>query len=390
MKFSKIIFLRYIPLTKKIYEDFYMEVIQSRGIVLEYWDLSELFFKSNYDQEDSSHLVTTLKFKTYIDFEKCLDRQGDKSKTLFISIMTFNWRIKRLYLILKKYECILGVFGRNIFPVCTERKSLARVFSLNPFKLRNALKNTLNNYNFMQNYKRGKLKKYDIVFLGGKFGWQGIGQISWEEAQKTDIVKINSDDYDRFLENKDCDRIIQGKYILFLDSYLPFHPDAKLFGIKTIQAEKYFIPLNDYFSRVEDHFGVPVIVAAHPKAIRYADNNHFDNRQIIFNKTVVLSKYAEFVISHASTAINYPIAFNVRLHFITSENIRNSLFSFHNNTIHFANYLGCNFQWFDKKTGAINVIKELPYARYEQYKYDFMTSKETENSLTKNIFMEYL
>lgn len=42
MSYSKIIYIRYIPLTRKIYDDFYMQDVIANGIEVEYWDISRM------------------------------------------------------------------------------------------------------------------------------------------------------------------------------------------------------------------------------------------------------------------------------------------------------------------------------------------------------------
>ena len=73
MRFKNIVYIRYIPLTLKVYNDFYMKEAIDLGLNVEYWDLTSLFFKSNQNIEDSSHLCSVKKIKSYIEFEtKCL------------------------------------------------------------------------------------------------------------------------------------------------------------------------------------------------------------------------------------------------------------------------------------------------------------------------------
>jgi hypothetical protein len=365
-----------------------MEDVQCCGIEVEYWDLSKLFFNSTYNQEDSSFLVNIIKFENYADFEICLRRQENIKKTLFISIMTFDWYIDKLYLLLKRYGCVLGVFGRNTFPISivNENKILRRLFRLNIFKL----KKVLNMYKFVKHYNEKRLKEYDVVFLGGNLGWQGIGHINYSDLEGAEIIKVNSNDYDTYLINKKCERVVSEEYILFLDEYLPFHPDTKMFKIKTVPAEEYYYSLNKFFSLLESRFKIPVIIAAHPKAEKYKAKNYFEKRKVYFNKTIALSRYARFVVAHDSTSVNYPISFNVRIHFITSELIRKNIASVHNGTICFSEYLGCNCQWFDRENEKINIIEEVSKEKYERYKYNYQTHKETENVISKDIFIKYL
>ena len=41
---NKIVFFRYLPLTKKIVEDFCMADLAISGYSIEYWDITSLFF----------------------------------------------------------------------------------------------------------------------------------------------------------------------------------------------------------------------------------------------------------------------------------------------------------------------------------------------------------
>ena len=386
MRFDKVVYIRYMPLTAKIYSDFYMEEAEKVGVKVEYWDLTALFFGDNHGMEDSSYLTNVRKFNTYNDLEIALKSEEFLSKTLFISIMTFEGRICKLYRILTKYNCNLAVFGRNMFPVPPVKNSLLGILNrikistvLNYFEFRKVLKLK----------KKGKIKNYDIIFMGGSLGWQGIGRVGIDDVKNAQIVNVNSDDYDNYLLLKNDEALIPIAYILFLDEYLPLHPDTVLFDIKNVKADDYYPELNCYFDRVEKQYGLPVVIAAHPKAIRYKTEDFFNGRKVIFNETARLTKNAFFVLAHDSTSINYPIAFGKKLHFITSKNILKGIGQVHRNVVHFANYLGCNFQFMDIDE-KINLIDELPIKNYEKYKYSFQTSSETEGKLSGKIFIEFL
>jgi len=386
MGFKKVIYIRYIPLTKKVYNDFYMEEVEKAGIDMEYWDITALFFKKNVGQEDSSSLTNTRKFKTYQELEEALIRLKSLEDTLFISIMTFEGRVSKLYKLFTKYNCNLAVFGRNMFPLLKQKLSW-KVFleKLTIVKI----KNYLNTNKIIKEKARGLIKPYDIMFLGGKKGWQGIGVIDESEVAKAKVIKVNSDDYDNTLSLKGSVPLISIEYILFLDEYLPLHPDTLLFKIRNVSAEQYYPQLNEYFDLVEKQFSMPIVIAAHPKAARYKNEDFFNGRKVVFDRASELTEHANFVLAHDSTSINYPIAFSKKLHFITSSNIYKHINMVHRNVINFAGFLGCNWQWFDKEE-TINLIAEVPKKEYQRYKFDFQTSAETENKLSKDIFIEFL
>ncbi|MGL2988125.1 hypothetical protein ACSVH5_11070 [Flavobacterium sp. RSSA_27] len=386
MRFDKVVYLRYMPLTAKVYSDFYMGEADLAGLKVEYWDLTSIFFEDNHGMEDSSYLAKVRKFTNYTELEFALKNEELLSKTLFISIMTFEGRISKLYQLLTKYNCILSVFGRNMFPLPSPPKSLLGTLG------RIKIATVLNYFRFkrvLKLMKNGKIKKYDIVFQGGEQGWKGIGRVDFESIKDAEIVKVNSDDYDTYLMLKNEMGEKTDQYILFLDEYLPLHPDTVLFNIKNVKVEDYYPELNSYFDRVEKQYGLPVVIAAHPKAIRYKTEDFFNGRKVVFNETAQLTNNAFFVLAHDSTSINYPIASGKKLHFITSKNILNGIGQVHRNVVHFSDYLGCNYQFMniDEK---VNLVDELPIKNYEKYKYSFQTSPETEDKLSSKIFIDFL
>jgi len=376
-----------MPLTVKIYTDFYMAEAEKVGVKVEYWDLTALFFGDNHGMEDSSYLINVKKFITYNKLEVALKSQELLSKTLFISIMTFEGRICKLYKILTKYNCNLAVFGRNMFPVPPVKKSVFAI--LKRIKISTVL-NYLEFRKLLKLKKNGKIKNYDVIFMGGALGWQGIGRVGVDDIRNTQIVNVNSDDYDNFLLLKNDKDIISGDYILFLDEYLPLHPDTVLFNIKNVKEEDYYPELNNYFERVEKQFGLPVVIAAHPKANRYKTEDFFNGRKVFFNETAQLTRTAFFVLAHDSTSINYPIAFGKKLHFITSESIMKGIIGVHRNVLNFADYLGCNYQFMNNIDEKINLVDGFTVEKYENYKYNFQTSPETENKLSSKIFIDFL
>ena len=375
-----------MPLTLKVYDDFYMKEAIGLGLNVEYWDLTSLFFKPNQNIEDSSHLCSVKKIKSYIEFETKIEDLNNLNSTLFISIMTFEPRISKLYRILTKHNCTLSVFGRNMFPL----PEISKNYLILSIYLLKKIFSYVKSLNFILMIKSGRIKKYDIVFLGGTFGWQGIGRVSKKYINNSEIVKVNSDDYDNYLEVKNTKTETSKKYILFLDEYLPLHPDTHLFKIKNVTPEKYYPELCKFFSRIEDQFNMPVIIAAHPKAIRYETEDFFDGRKIIFGETAILTKSANFVLAHDSTSINYPICFNKKILFISSKNIHEGISDVHENTIRYARNLGCDFIWFDDLDKKVNPLKDVSLIKYKSYKYNYQTWPETEKSKTSDIFVEFL
>ncbi|MGJ1317226.1 hypothetical protein ACR776_01570 [Sphingobacterium spiritivorum] len=387
-RFDKIVYLRYMPLTSKIFTDFYMDSFsEGSNIKVEYWDLSDIFFPNAFSEKVFSPEQLFIKeFESYHALEKELELNIDVKRTLFVSLMSFEGRIRKLLRILTRFNCTMSVFARNMFPVGYQLKSsfLSRLKSLNYSSLINRLESVLLNYDL----KRGIVKGYDIIFQGGREGWKGIGRINYDFIKNSTVIRVNSDDYDSYLNNLQCEPVIAPDYILFLDEYLPLHPDTILFKIKNIPEEIYYKELNSFFNFVEQKTGLPIIIAAHPKAEKYKTKNFFEDRKVLFNKTVSLTKFAKYVIAHDSTSINFAISFRKPILFLSSENINKYISTVHNNVINFAAYL--NLPHFLMENLEINLVDDISELRYESYKYDFQTSPETENTLSQEIFKNFI
>lgn len=385
MVYKKIIYLRYLPLTEKIYKDFYMDELLKNSFIVEYWDLSKIFFK---EIETISYEMESLKIKTFKSLKEVeSELKNTNDKTLFISIMTFDGRVKNLFLLLTKYNCTLSVFGRNMFPTYIYKKSFASILKkVNYLSIINFLKTKY--LIFLK--KSNKIKNYDFLFLGGQNGWQGIGNHTKNELNNSTIIKVNSDDYDRFIETKSKPPFLNYEYILFLDEYLPLHPDTKLFKINNVKPHEYYPELNLFFDFIEKKYGLPIVIAAHPKAELYKQKNYFNGREVYFDCTSILTKFSTFVIAHDSTSINLPVSFKKYILFITSNNIKRSIPSVDDNVKNFSKYLGLKYYYFDNLKQDLNFDLNIPEIEYNNYKYNFQTWLETEEHLTKSIFINFL
>ena len=88
---------------------------------------------------------------------------------------------------------------------------------------------------------------------------------------RTRIIKSHSNEYDihlKYKANKRFANITKSDYSVFLDQYLPFHTDAKIFKKlnSKVSEEKYFPALNNFFSLFEKNTKTRIIIAAHPKS----------------------------------------------------------------------------------------------------------------------------
>ena len=74
---------------------------------------------------------------------------------------------------------------------------------------------------------------------------------------------------------------------------------------------------------MEDKYGLPVVIAAHPSAQKYHEHNYFDGRPVLFGKTAELCKGCAWAINHLSTAITFLIIQHKPIKFITTDEVVN-------------------------------------------------------------------
>lgn len=123
---------------------------------------------------------------------------------------------------------------------------------------------------------------------------------------KTKIIYSNSIDWNLAMADK-TPRMIQDKYVVFIDQYIPYHPDLVAQHV-SISAEEYYQTLNLFFHEVERITGYRVVIAAHPRRmLTHGESFQFE---MVYNQTASLVKYSEAVLLHYSTAFNYAIIFS--------------------------------------------------------------------------------
>lgn len=391
MKIKKIIIIRYMPLVELIYNKFYMPEIVNEGIDVEYWDVSKIFFGDTSYLEKTTGLCQTVVIDSYSQLINKI-RSEDISTTLFHPLMTVEGRLRKLYKIFTKYNCKLLMFGRNVMPLpdhsITTKSIINKIHKITPEKIINKIDQVRLN----KEIHAGKIIPFEIVFLGGTYGWMGVGTHNAETLNRAiSVVKLNSDDYDKamVIKNSQADTLVEGGYILFLDEYLPLHPDTLMFDIKNVDPDIYYDQINKYFDKIEAQFNMPVVIAAHPKAQKYKEKNYFNGRTVFFGESARLCKDAEFVIAHDSTSINFAICFDKPLHLITSHDIERVIDIVHNDVLCFSRVIGCNWQYFDQLDSPID-IAPVDSVKYQSYKYNYQTWKETENKQSKDIFIDWL
>jgi hypothetical protein len=387
MEYNKVVYVRYLPLTKAIYTDLYFKELLDNNIQVDYLDVTSIFFKDKKNA-DSYEFSNIIKVNSYNELEGYLKKQ-DIRNTLFISIMTFEWRVFKLYRIFTKFNLKLGVFARGVFPTgedVSKRSKIERIFrAVNFQRLKLFLGNTL----ALQAKKMGFLKPYDYIFKAGKFGYWALGLGSEIDFDSAKTIEVNTVDYDRFLHHKKLPAVSESEYIVFLDQYLPYHPDVMYLNIQTVEPEPYYKEMNHFFDRIEIVTGQKVVIAAHPKAELYKEFNPYNNRAIFFNQSDDLVRKASVVLTHASTAISFPICYKKKIFLLMSDYLYKIFPEYQPTVSSIVGACGATLIMMDKEDEII-INQEINVDLYQDFKYKYLTSKESEQQFSKDIFIDFM
>lgn len=387
MKFEKVVYIRYIPLTKAIYTDLYFDELIQNNIQVDYLDVTDLFY-SNKITTDSFDFAGTVKITSYKQIKDYLKKQNN-SNTLYISIMTFEGRVFKLFRLFTKFNLTLGVFARGVFPNGTETDKKTKVSKILKIFSFVRVATFLGNKITLVAKKYGFIKPYDYIFKAGEFGYYGLGMGSEIDIQKSKIIEVNTVDYDRFVLHKQLPSLREEEYIVFLDQYLPYHPDASYFGLKTVEPEPYFKEINGFFDRLEQATGKKVVIAAHPKAKRYNEFNPYNGRAIFFNKSNDLVKEASLILTHASTAVCFPICYQKKLVLLMSDYLSEVLPYFLVIARSIVEACGVTLIAMDNEND-IHIPEEIDLTKYNDFKYKYLTSQKSENQLSVDIFINFI
>jgi hypothetical protein len=288
----RVVYLSCIPLTAKVSNDWYIDHLRVSGVELAYWDITPLVrgeVVEHYRQ--SSEYV-----REFVD-ERALEEAVATSRdAVFVLLLPKIWKFRRIFRLLTRYRCKTVAFQWGALPAfsAASRASLLRVFG-SPRVLLTKVRNRLHTLLLSSHWY---LPQYDLLFAAGRVM---LGKS--DDARKT--VPVALFDYDQFAQAEPGERLVEEKYAVFLDNYMPFHSDHALVGMPPLDPEVYYEKLHRFFSAVERRHGLRVVIAAHPRS-RYC-KDEFRGREIIPGKTVELTRDADLLLFHASTSVSYAV-----------------------------------------------------------------------------------
>lgn len=140
-------------------------------------------------------------------------------------------------------------------------------------------------------------------------------KLTWLNNAATDVIEANSLDFDRVKEDADRPRPqeVEGvEYLVWLmNSPWDVHDNvlrrAVSLNKEIISKERYTDLVNVTLSKIERQTGLPIVIAAYPKATRSEDI--YNGRKFLYD-TERLVRYSSGVAGHHTGAINFAVLHN--------------------------------------------------------------------------------
>jgi len=364
-------------LSEKMARDFFIDHLIEKGAVVEYWDLVSLLFGEL--DEVCSRNVNYLRIpKAYKEIEAML-RLSENKDAYYIMLVPYEGRFAKLFRLLSKYDARMLSMRWAHLPIQHQaiwQQVLRGLFS-NPLRL---VEKVLNMVKIITYKRLNLIKPYEIVFAAGNVLMENKRFVAKA------MVPINTTDYDFYKRAKlAAGRLVEGRYAVFLDNFIPGHPDLKVVGWQAVNPHNYYLLLNRFFSLLEVKYGIKVAIAAHPRSVY--SNNPFQGREIYSDLTPELVRDADFVVSHHSVSISYAVLNHKPIIFIYTDEMISLYGDIVMRCLHgFSSYLDAPLYNIDVITKSDQImIGDVNLERYERYKYDFLTTRESENTTTQDI-----
>lgn len=330
---DRIIFLVESPFCLRDYQRFGIEILEQNGFRVEVWDFTPFLRPKVYQKVEVPDPINWQGCRIFLSKLEALTAISKlKKRSFIVCLVGYNLNSYPVYKSLAKNKLGYCVFRGNALPPTPHSKNRIRPFfnklkRITPIKLFNKIKNStslkLTNIIFSwipSNYLG--IQPATMVLAGGE---KSINNHRYPVSKKTKILWLHTLDYDIYMKEKGRPVQVDKNLVVFLDEYLPFHPDCLHAEISPFATPEVYYPLLDkFFDLLENTYGVRVVIAAHPRSHYEKHPDYFGERPIIRGKTAELIRKSGFVITHSSTAINFSVLYKKPLVFITTNQLQQS------------------------------------------------------------------
>ena len=349
------------PLNQRDFDRFGVPVFLSNEIPVTVCDISRYLFKE-YDRyyfpHDAVDFENTCRPSTLGQIFGIICRNKQKLFVDIIGLSSFDVVYIRMFMCVLNITCVTQIINdipsmivvsnlRDHFRIWSRLMTVVRRPKIVLWKLLRSLEPGLR----------------ETVLVGGEAAERAA------TAKHRAVIRGHAMDYDIVLRLK-CPPFA-GDKIVFIDQYLPHHPERYLErGAPQVDAERYYPVMRAFFDRLERVLGLPVIISAHPRAHYEPKDPRFGGREIAYGQTAELVSTSKLVISHGSTAINFAVLLKKPLLLVTTDELdRAGYYDFLRN---FSPWFGLPVRAESCSDEDILAAFDVPVDAYMRYRDEFI------------------
>jgi hypothetical protein len=274
----------------------YNNEIISRYFDLVFWDIRGLK-KSWYTQ--NKQLFNNISEKSIVQFKHLSEIEAEIKNTIgHLTVVLFSGKLaywnRSFFGLIERYG-IPYFFRRNkssFFASSSQNKMASKRNMSNPInKMINSMYHVFLNSGILRIGLRGP----DILFLGTRHDKQHIN-LPFKESN---IVYTHTKDYDHF-RMVNVSQESKSDFILFIDQYIPFHPETRNMGIA---PDVFYKNILEKLNILSNDLQKEVLIAVHPSSDINQLLMYLPEQMLVIGKTHELINRCNFVITINSSTV---------------------------------------------------------------------------------------
>lgn len=318
-KIKKVVFFLQAHFNHRDYDRFGIETLIENGFEVEVWDFTAFIANDEYQKTDPPDPIDWDQYFSFKTKKDALSAISDLGRSVFvIPVIHYNLNTYAIFRLLSKKKIL---FSSSILSCVVPNSFSSKERFLNKLR-RSRIRNLPDRIFRRIPFELLGVRAANVIFAPAEK--YSISNLIVND--KSHVLWLHSLDYDHYLSMKDFPVLQDTRMGVFVDQYLPFHPDAVYIEGTLVEttSEEYYPPLRNFFDFLEQKFKVRIVIAAHPRSKYEGHHDLFGQREIIRGKTAELIRQSGFVLLHNSIAINYAILFKKPVIFITTDEIDDS------------------------------------------------------------------
>ena len=365
---KNLVLIQHEPLTEHLEKIFCIQDLINAGFSIEYWDISQICNPGiklpNLINRDYVRVIRDVD-----EFKKKINILNPDEYICIVEIL-FSFENRALWKIIDKSGLKIIKFERYGNTVIPSTDSLFLTF-FKKIKQGNLITKIVRKLLFVLCIRLYKLRQYDYLVTS---------------ANLENVCRVNHPDYDLYLQDKRAKPLLDYNYIVFIDTGFGKHPDELFFkgSIKKNDNLLWQSKLCKFFEFIEKLYKIPVVIAVHPK-LDYKDEE-FGGRLKIKNATLNLISNADYVMQDQSNSVSFSILENKRIGFVaTAEYLKE-----HGQYMtDLTSLLGLSIFNIDNDNFTNFKFSQIQDEKRKAYIYNYLTSQETEDKSTSEIFVNF-